>query len=171
MTLEEAIKTAIDYETKVRDTYLEAVGSTTDEKGKRIFKVLADEEQGHLDYLESRLQEWQQGGTLTPEALKTVVPSREVIQKGIRTVQESMEKRAGSHVAELDMLKKALAAEIETGNFYKRMVSELDSTGQQLFEQFLAIEEGHQTVVQAEIDSLSGFGFWLDFREFSPEAG
>jgi hypothetical protein len=51
------------------------------------------------------------------------------------------------------------------------MVAELDSTGQQLFERFIAIEEGHQTVVQAEIDSLSGFGFWLDFREFSPEAG
>jgi rubrerythrin len=103
--------------------------------------------------------------------LTTIVPSRDAIQQGIRTVHEKMEKRAGSHVAELDMLKKALAAEIETGNFYKKMVAELDSTGQQLFERFLEIEEGHQTVVQAEIDSLSGFGFWLDFREFSPEAG
>ena len=36
---------------------------------------------------------------------------------------------------------------------------------------FLGIEQGHQAIVQAEIDALSGLGFWFDFQEFNLEAG
>jgi len=35
MTLEEAIKTAIEYETKIRDLYKEAVTVVTDPTGKK----------------------------------------------------------------------------------------------------------------------------------------
>lgn len=171
MKLEEAIKTAIDYEIRVRDSYEDAANGTNDPKGKRIFKVLADEEQGHVLYLKSRLVEWQKSGSIEPEALETILPSREVIQEGIEKVLGSMEKTRGSHDAELKMLDKALAAEIETGDFYKRMVRELDAEGQELFEKFLEIEEGHQTLVRAEIDCLKGTGYWFDFQEFNLEMG
>jgi rubrerythrin len=69
------------------------------------------------------------------------------------------------------MLQKALLAEIETANFYQRMVKELPADHQPLFKRFLEIEEGHQLIVQTEIDQLSGFGFWFDFQEFDLEAG
>jgi hypothetical protein len=48
-------------------------------------------------------------------------------------------------------------------------VRTLDSEGQQLFERFVEIEEGHKAIVQAEIDCLSGSGFWFDTPEFSLE--
>ena len=44
-TLEEAITNAIDYETRIRDLYREAVGGTQDPKGKKVFQALADDEQ------------------------------------------------------------------------------------------------------------------------------
>ena len=40
-----------------------------------------------------------------------------------------------------------------------------------LFERFVAIEEGHQAIVQAEIDCVSGSGFWFDTSEINLEMG
>ena len=39
------------------------------------------------------------------------------------------------------------------------------------FGRFLEIEQGHQAIVRAEIDALTGMGFWFDFQEFDLEAG
>jgi hypothetical protein len=37
--------------------------------------------------------------------------------------------------------------------------------GQELFEHFVEIEDGHLAIVQAEIDSLTGTGAWFDVLE------
>ena len=76
MNLEEAIKTSIEYETKVRDVYNEAEQKAENATGKRVFNVLAKEEQHHLDYLKSRLDEWQSTGKVTIEELTTAIPSK-----------------------------------------------------------------------------------------------
>jgi rubrerythrin len=169
MTLEEAIRTAIEYEIRVRDTYAEAMDEATDDQGRKIFKVLADEEQGHIDYLQSRLEEWQKNGAITAAELRTAVPSPEVIEAGLTRLQSEMDKSEKVYSGELKMLRRALNVEIETGNFYRQMVDELDGDGQRMFERFLEIEEGHRAVVQAEIDAVSGLGFWFDFPEFNLE--
>ena len=75
MTIEEAIKLALEYEVKVRDAYLLAAKTAIDETGKKIFKVMGQEEQSHVNYLRERLQEWQKTGKVTSEKLATVVPS------------------------------------------------------------------------------------------------
>lgn len=38
MTIEEAIKTAIDYETRIRDIYRDAAELVSDPAGKKFFK-------------------------------------------------------------------------------------------------------------------------------------
>ena len=70
---------------------------------------------------------------------------------------------------ELESLKKALDVECETSAFYKQMVASLDDVGRRLFERFVEIEEGHVAIVQAEMDLVSGTGFWFDTAEFSLE--
>ncbi len=167
MDVEKAIKTAIEYEIRVRDTYMDAVRGAQNETAKRIFQKLADEEQGHVDYLQSRLSEWQKNGALTPEKLETVIPAREAIEEGVQKLDEKM-KEADKH-GEAQMLTKALDVEIETSKFYEKMVEELDSEPQKMFQRFLEIEQGHLAIVQAELDSVNGTGFWFDFREFSVE--
>jgi rubrerythrin len=172
MNLEEAIKTAIDYEGKVYGMYLQAMEEATDEVGKRVFKTLCDEEKEHLSYLRDRLEEWQSDGTVTVERLDTAVPSPAAIQREIEKLREKMEARPTvRRDSELEMLRRALQLEVETSNFYREMVAALQDDGKRLFERFVEIEEGHKAIVQAEIDCLSGHGYWFDTREFSPEAG
>ena len=171
MTIEEAIQTAVDFEKRVHASYLAAAERAEDPVAKRVFATLAQEEKGHVAYLESRLVEWQKDGRLADEKLHTVFPAAERIRQGIERVRSQVSQHAGSHVAELDSLRQALAAEEETSMFYRRMVLELPAEGQALFARFLEIEEGHSAIVQAEIDSVNRMGFWFDLKEFDLESG
>ena len=169
MTIEEAIKTAIVYENKVHETYLSAAKRAEDETAKKVFQTLAEEERGHITYLESRLMEWQNEGQLANEKLRTVLPSKERIQSGVKRLRSQVAQRKGNYATELDSLRQALAAEDETSTFYQRMVRELPEEGQNLFSRFLEIEDGHAAIVQAELDSVNQSGFWFDLKEFDLE--
>jgi rubrerythrin len=168
MTIEEAIKTAIQYEKRVVQVYEEAVRASEDETGKKIYAVLAKEERQHVDYLESRLTEWKATGRVTAAALGTVVPSRERIDEGVRTLQSRVARKAPE--AEMRLLKRALDVEVETSAFYGRVVKELPPEGRPLFERFVEIEHGHQAIVQAEMNAVAGNGYWFDIPEISMES-
>jgi rubrerythrin len=154
----------LKYETTVRDTYKQAAQATQDPLGHKLFDILAQEEQEHLDYLQYKLQEWKEKNTLTPGTLQTNIPAKEKLQN-------LLEDKQPSHNPDKDVgwLRQAIQVEKETSDFYKRMVEELDSVGQRFFEQFVTIEEGHLMIVQAELDSLLGNGYWFDFAEFNLE--
>ena len=171
MTVEEAIRTGIVFEKKVHATYQTAAKRAEDPVARRVFTTLADEEQGHVNYLESRLTEWQKNGRLSGEKLETVLPAAERIRGGLQRLRAQVSKRQGSFAGELDSLRQALAAEEETSTFYRQMVQELPPEGQALFARFLEIEEGHAALVQAEIDNVTHMGFWFDLKEFDLEAG
>ena len=169
MDLEQAIKTAIGYETRVLDVYRRSAGQTGDSTGKKVLAILAREEQEHLDYLKERLNEWTQTGKLTPTRLKSALPTKEQIRESQKRLESSAP--AGDTKAEQEILVKALEMEQETSSIYQQMVHQLDKEGQALFEPFVEIEEGHLMIVQAELDSLRGLGYWLDFQEFDLESG
>ncbi len=169
MTVEEAIISALDYERKVRDYYVLAARSIDDPKGKEVFGALADEEQGHVDYLESRLEHWRENGSLDTIELTTTFPSRQWIKEGMAQMRKVSLKRDYSN--EIKMLKVALKLEEEVSDHYKKLVAGLQDEAQVMFRRFLDIEDGHTAIVQAEIDALEGNGFWFDFAEFNLEAG
>jgi rubrerythrin len=165
--LAEAIKTAIDFETKVHRVYADAVERSKDETGRRVFQVLADEEKNHLAYLNSRLEEWREKGKITVKDLDTAIPSKDAILGKTLVLKKQM--LGHVHSTELEMLRKALGVETETSEFYQRMADELSDEGQRMFARFVEIEEGHKAIVSAEIDAVSGTGHWFDFREFDLE--
>jgi rubrerythrin len=169
MDLEQAIKTAIGYETRVLDVYRQSAGRVEDPAGKKVLELLAKEELEHLDYLKERLKEWTETGKITPARLKSALPTKEQIQES----QKRLESQApvGDTSAGQEILSKALQMEKETSSFYREMVHQLDKQGQALFEPFVEIEEGHLTIVQAELDNLRGLGYWLDIQEFDMESG
>jgi len=101
--------------------------------------------------------------------VESAVPSRTAIAEGIKNLKTKV--AVQSRENEIQLLKRALQVEVETSDFYKRMVAELPAEGRDLFERFVQIEEGHKAIVQAELDSVSGSGFWFDFAEFNLEAG
>lgn len=167
MTLEEAIRNALAYETRIRDLYLDAADEIADAVGRKVFAALAKDEQHHVDYLNDRLTHWQKTGALDVETLDTLVPPRDVIQREVeRLKKEIPEKSLGD---EKLVLSRALAVEVETSAFYQNLVDTLDGDGQRMFARFLEIEEGHIAAVQAELDFLSHTGFWFDFQEFDLE--
>jgi rubrerythrin len=167
MTVEEAINTALEYEHKVRDAYIDAVRQAKDEKGKKFFQVLASEEVHHVEYLEEKLGELKETGKVTTEGLKTHIPSKEKIAEAVAKMEKPLEREDRGQ--EMEMLRKALALEEETSGFYKRMVGDLPVEARPLFSRFVEIEEGHLAIVQAELDYSSGAGFWFDTAEFSLE--
>jgi rubrerythrin len=167
MTLEEAIKTALKYEKRIRDLYQEAADSADDPAGKQVFSLLAGEEQNHVDYLETRLARWEETGHLQLDSLEQALPSADAIRENMGMLQTRMDRE--DRKDEKQMLSKALNVEVETSDFYKRMVDELSDEGRELFARFLQIENEHIQIVQAELDYLSHTGYWFNIKEFDME--
>ena len=168
MTINEAIKTALEFENKVYNNYQQAEKKAKDPKGQKVFHTLALEELGHIKYLEIKLDEWKKSGHVTVTALETAIPDKEKIKECIQRLGDRMRGNK-DRSAELDLLRTALQLEVETSSFYKQMVRELSAEGQSFFARFVEIEEGHLAIVQAEIDALTGLGFWFDVQEFALE--
>ena len=164
MTIEEAIKTAIEYEKKICDLYRQAASKTEDPTATRIFNALGDDEEGHIAYLNDRLGQWQQTGRITAEKLEASIPSREVIDREIDKLKPRLAR--ADQKSEKQMFSKALHLEVETSRFYERMVAEMKDEGRKMFARFVEIENGHIDMVQAELDYISGTGYWFDFKEF-----
>jgi rubrerythrin len=136
-----------------------------------VFRALGEEELGHIKYLKERLDEWQKTGKINVKKLGTSIPTREAINKSLQDLRKTVKPKATKLTLELELLKKALETERKTSLFYKDMVSKLDGEGQQLFRRFVEIEEGHEAIVQAEIDCVSNSGVFMDKLEFGLEVG
>ncbi len=169
MKLNEAIKMALEHEAGVHRAYGEAMNRAADQTARRVFRALRDEEMGHIKYLQERLEEWQKNGTITVKSLATSIPTKAAIHKSLQDVRKTVRPKATKQVPEVDLLKKALQAEIKTSTFYKEMVRQLDGQGKELFKRFVEIEEGHEAIVQAELDSVSNSGLWFGMPEFDLE--
>ena len=169
MNVETAIATAIEYENRVRDVYLDAAGQVEDPVGKGVLNVLAREEQNHVDYLNKVLVEWRASGQLLTERLETVIPPGGPVDKNVAGLKAKLADRERD--SELTLLRQVLEVETETTTYYQSMVDQLPSDVQPLFARFLEIEQGHRGLIQAEIDALSGMGFWFDMPEFDLETG
>jgi rubrerythrin len=167
MELEEAIKTALMYEKKIRDIYLEGGRTVKDDHGRGFFQAMCEDEQHHVDYLEYKLDQWRKTGKIVPEKLQTTIPSRKAIQKALHRVRHEM--KGEDRGIKQQQLARALKVETETSEFYRRMVAELSDEGRDLFARFLEIEENHVEAVQFELDYVSGTGYWFNIKEFDME--
>ena len=112
MTMEEAIKTAIDYETRIRDIYRDAAEVVSDPVGKRTLQMLRDDEQHHVEYLMDRLELWEKTGKLSYKKLESTIPSVDTIQRGMEKIRAHMSLKARR--GEIEILSKALKAEVGT---------------------------------------------------------
>ncbi len=169
MTLEEAIVTSLDFEKRVRDYYARAAEKTDDPRGKEVFKALSDEEQGHVDYLQSRLDQWRTTGKLSVPTLATTLPTAAWLKEGKLKMHAVAFDR--DYSTEVALLRDSAKLENDISDLYKKLVSELPYDQAAMFRRFLEIEDGHTGIVEAEIDALQKDGFWFSLREFDLEAG
>ena len=167
MQIEEALKTAIEYESELRDIYFEAAEAEDNEKGRQFFQSMGKDEQGHLDYLKDRLKQWQDTGKISSEKLKSALPTRKELERQAAGVKSLAGK--GSHGLKSQMLSRALKMEIKTSEFYQKMVDEMPAEAQKMFERFLEMENNHIRTIQFELDYISKTGYWFDVKEFDME--
>ena len=169
MNIEEAIKTAIEYEERVTEVYHKYADKFESEIGAKIFKTLGKEEEDHVAYLKAKQAELEKSGTIKFDKVESVVPDAKTLKANVKNLKKIA--KQPNIDDEVKYFQKALDMEIETSNFYKDMVAKMPAEYQPMFERFVEIEEGHEAIVKAEIDNARGLGFWFDFQEFDLEAG
>lgn len=167
MSMEQAVKTAIELEGKIRDLYVQSHSECTDAAGKRFFAMLRDDEQYHMDYLSDRLGELEESGKMQYPEIKTRVPSADEIQSCLDDAEKHMAVDDRGVIQQ--MLSNALKVEVRTSEFYGKMVSESEGEIKGMFARFLEIENGHIAAVQAELDYVMNTGYWFGMKEFDME--
>ena len=165
--LEAALKTAITCEKGIRDLYTKAAAESSEAVGMRVFTLLAEDEQRHVDYLEHKLRQWQADGRLTIADFEAVGVDRKRVESELAQLSVTLERE--DRGSEQQMLSKALAMELETSKMYAQLVDRFDDSAAALFQGFLKIENGHIDVVQSQLDYLSQTGYWLGVKEFGLE--
>jgi len=167
MEIEEAIKTAIGFETRIVEIYKEAYEKISTDSGRRLVEALFEDEKNHLEYLQHKLEQFMRDGIITLDRLESVIPPKEVIVREVAKLKQKISEGSRSDIKQI--ISRALSLEIETSEFYRRMVGELSEEGKELFAHFLEIEEAHITLVQAEFDYFNNTGYWFDIKEFDME--
>jgi rubrerythrin len=128
---------------------------------------MGNDEQGHLDYLNDRLKQWQDTGKLSAGKLKSAMPSRGEIERHAAEVKSLVKKDFRGLKSQ--MLSRALKMEIKTSEFYQKMVDDMPAEAQQMFARFLEIENNHIRTLQFELDYIGKTGYWFDVKEFDME--
>lgn len=167
MSMETAIKTAMELESNIRDIYAKAQQQCSDPAGERFFAMLRDDEQYHYDYLSARLKEWQRDGKIDLKEIRAHIPTAGEMKSCLDELEKTIAQQDRGVLQQL--LSNALNAEVATSDFYKKMVGESDGPARKMFSRFLEIEDGHVAAVQAELDYVMSTGYWFDFKEFDME--
>ena len=161
--------TALQFEKKIRDLYRSAESIVDDERGKKIFRSLADEEQSHIDFLEDSLKALEKNGIINPDRLSTAVPDVAILGDKIDSMKSSIPERMLGDVK--SVLNSALKMEIETTEYYQDAFNKTEGDVQKVMAKFVEIEQRHTDVVRLELDHAARNGFWFDFMEISMEEG
>ncbi|NQU06731.1 MAG: ferritin-like domain-containing protein [Calditrichaeota bacterium] len=163
MTTEEALLSALDIEHRVRDHYARAAERTKDDVANRFFAAMAIEEQQHVDYLKSLLGKWQEQGKIDTITIQTTIPDKAWIDEAWKNLKKVDLRQEFS--GELALLKEAAVLEQIMLDHYRSLVDSLEGDIQELFQQFLEIEDGHTFMVEVQIKSIEKMNRLLDIGE------
>ena len=165
MDSQDIFKSALTYEKKIRDLYLSAVETIDDDRGKDLFKALADDEQSHVDFLEYSLDRLASAKEIDIEKLRFRLPS--TIKDDVSRMEKKIPEQMLGDIKRA--LNAALSLEVETSQFYKKALD--DSRGQvkEILKKFYEIEQAHVELVQIQLDYASGNGYWFNFMEIDME--
>lgn len=158
-----ALKTAIEIEDQGLLNFLKFARQTKDTTGKNMFIRLAMDEHEHRRIIEKQLNNLLAGKPL----LKIEIPKSEIEQVA-PTIREKQQKTRGeSGLLEIDALNTALDLERKAAKFFREqadLVADPEAKG--MFIRLAEWEDAHFDIIQAELDSIQGTGFWFGIPEF-----
>jgi rubrerythrin len=158
----QAMKTAIEMEKSGHRFFVEASNKVQHEVGRKLFARLAAEEIDHMRTFEKIFNEVS-GGADWKEATKAIQP-----RKPVPYFDEARKEfKAGDLSVELDYLKQALDLERNAMRFFERAIEDAETPeAKEIFARIHKEEQAHYDLIQSEIDSINGTGFWFDVNEF-----
>lgn len=163
----EALQIALDTEKKGYMFYKTAAKSTSDPEGRQVFEHLAKDEIEHMGVFATLYRSltndepWMTYEEAVARFGETS-PDQIIFPDVPDEVQEDFK--------DLEALREALQFEEKAVRFYTEQAAATDDErARSFYESLIEIEKGHVSIIQAEIDSLTNAGIWLDYQEISQE--
>lgn len=158
----DVIREAIRLEINGRAFFLHAEVVTHNELGKRMFKRLAEDEVRHLDTFSQLFSE-----VISSDEWKRLVKEEEL--KGPSPLIEELKSKLkkGQKAGELQAISIGMELERNAVAFFKKSSKKAtDPKAKQVFEKICEEEKLHYVLLQAQLDSVTNSGCWLDVAEF-----
>ena len=160
----EAVKKAVQLEIDGKAFFDHAAEITGSELGKKMFKKLAQDEVQHLKTFGELFtkiigdEEWKK---FASDKSKTLSPLIEELKQ--RMSKREKEGRAG----ETEAIKIGMELERNAIDFFADAAKQTgDPTAKQIFEKISDEEKFHYDLLQAQYDSVTNSGFWMDIADF-----
>lgn len=164
--VKEMIKEAVKLEINGRAFFMHAAEVTENQLGKKMFLRLAQEEVKHLEafgkIFSSMIgsEDWKK--ELDQEQLEG---KSEVIEE----LSSRMKKAEGK--SEIEALRIGMELEQKAIEFFGSCCKDTDDpAAKNIFEKIADEERFHYDLLQAQYDSVTGSGFWLDSAEFQMDS-
>jgi rubrerythrin len=160
-TATNALKQALELEQQGRDFYRQAAEKTSSERGKTMFRQLAEDEVKHYQALQRQLDALESGkGWIqdTEGHEQTEVNTDSLFPPD----QATMRERISGHASDIDALHVALDLENEAYNLYREAAESVaDPAGKQLYRYLAGLERAHFDLLMLNYEELSRYGQWL----------
>jgi rubrerythrin len=160
--IENAIKEAIRLEINGRNFFNHAAEMTHNELGKKMFQKLAEEEVKHIEVFSKLFTE-----VLKEADWKKYVRDEEL--KGESPLIEKLKERMKGAEGKSETQALSIGMELEENavQFFQKAADEVnDPMASEIFRKISEEEKFHYDLLQAQHDSLTNSGFWLDSAEF-----
>ncbi len=155
MDLKEAFKTAILGEIEGRELYRVAAEKTADEKARRVFTNLADEEDSHFKTLQAMAESYFKGEKITAPELPRL-ESFEDAESPIFS-QNFKDFIKDKHL-EVSTLAIGMKLELESKLFYSEMAKEADDEElKKFFTELSDWEKGHYEALRKQIGYIESY--------------
>ncbi len=160
--VENAIKEAIRLEINGRNFFNHAAEITHNELGKKMFEKLAAEEMRHIEVFSELFTK-----ILKEADWKKYVRDEEL--KGESALIEKLKERMRGAEGKSETQALSIGMELEENaiRFFQKAADEVeDPVAKEIFRNISEEEKFHYDLLQAQHDSLTNSGFWLDSAEF-----
>lgn len=160
--VENAIKEAIRLEINGRNFFNHAAEITHNELGKKMFEKLAAEEVRHIEVFSELFTK-----ILKEADWKKYVRDEEL--KGESALIEKLKERMRGAEGKSETQALSIGMELEENaiRFFQKAADEVDDpVAKEIFRNISEEEKFHYDLLQAQHDSLTNSGFWLDSAEF-----
>jgi rubrerythrin len=156
------IREAIMLEIRGREFFDHAAAEAHNALGKKMFERLAEEEVKHLDAFSKLFS-----AVIKSDEWKKFVKAEELKGKSAVIEELGMRLEQAKDGSEIEALRIGMELELKAIDFFKNCAEKGDDKiAKDIFIKIADEERFHYDLLQAQYDSVTGSGFWLDSSEF-----